>query len=132
MASPEHSTPVLCTLCHYAERADAPAGGGVLCALCVRLLERTIHLSLFLDQPGISQQRIALWPVVSENISAAGWRAHGDTGSLVVQFKGNATAFRYSNVGRAWWLAFWAAPSKGSFFHSTVRADAAAHPFTKL
>jgi hypothetical protein len=99
--------------------------------MCAHLLEHGGEWQAVLLED--MQRAVALIPVTSNNIEAAGWRnVGGDVGVLLLRFKGNAKLHRYANVSRAWWQAFWKAPSKGSFFHTTVRADPAAHPFTTV
>lgn len=129
MASHEHSTPLPCAFCGHGEPSESKSHG--ICELCARTLDLSDNVRL-VQLPDLPR-RVVLIPVTSNNLAAAGWRnVDGKVGVLLLQFKGNAKLHRYANVSRAWWQAFWKAPSKGSFFHTTVRADVAAHPFTTL
>ena len=127
MASPEHSTARPCAFCGLGEGPTASKSHGI-CDTCAGQVLTCDNL--WFEQLA-DVGRVMMLPVSSTNIVGAGWRTHADSGVLVLQF-GNGGRFRYSNVTRQWWQAFLKADSKGSFFHTTVRANPAAHPFTKI
>ena len=129
MASPEHNTALPCAFCGHGEPSASESHG--ICELCSRTLDLSddVRLVQLPDLP----RKVVLIPVKSNNLEAAGWRnVDGKVGVLLLQFRGSAKVHRYANVTRQWWEAFWQADSKGSFFHNTVRADPAAHPFTTV
>lgn len=130
MTSTEYkSTDRPCAFCGLGEPSKSKSHG--ICQLCAHHVEASDELQLVYDAE--LKRKVVLIPVKSENIAAAGWRnADGKTGVLLVRFKGNLTIFRYINVSRQWWEAFWQAESKGSFFHNSVRADVGAYPFTRI
>ena len=72
---------------------------------------------------------VQLVPVQSSNIAAAGWRAHGASGILLLRFTSGAMV-RYENVPREWFDQFLAAESRGRFFAATLRRAPDQHPFT--
>lgn len=128
MATSEHSTSP-CALCGLGGPEQSKPTG--ICGTCLNLIELSDDAKLVRD-PEL-RRKVLLVPVKSDNIAYAGWRAvDARVGILLLQFHGKATVFRYVNVRHDWWLAFLTAESKGSFFHQSVRADVAAHPFTKL
>lgn len=131
MASSEHNTARACAFCGLGEGPTSGSSHGI-CTTCASTIELSDDLVLVRD-PEL-KRKVVLLPVVSDNIDRAGWRQQqpDGTGILIVRFKGNAKFFRYINVPHVWWIQFLTAESKGSFFHSTVRADKARHPFTTL
>jgi hypothetical protein len=129
MTSTEYTTDRPCAFCGLGEPSPSKSHG--ICELCASHI--TVSDELQLVQDAELKRKIVLISVESKNIMRAGWRnADGKTGVLVVQFRGAGKAFRYINVTRQWWEAFWRAESKGNFFHQTVRADPAAFPFTPI
>jgi hypothetical protein len=126
--------PTPCAFCGEGEPSPLPSSG--LCILCRARTLQVGELRVVLDTE--LGRLVVLAPVDSDNIARAGWRVHGGSGILALEFRqklGAATTadvFRYANVGRDWWTTFLASESKGRFFHQTVRADKAAHPFTKI
>ena len=68
-----------------------------------------------------------LIPVISSNISAAGWEAN----VLRLVFM-SGTTVEYQNVSEEWWAQFQAAPSKGGFFANTIRLSPDLYPFRTL
>lgn len=130
MASSEHSTARPCAFCGLGESPTSGSSHGI-CETCHHLIDICDDAQIITD-PEL-KRKVLLVPVISDNIAAAGWRNVADgTGILLLRFKGNATMFRYRNVHHGWWLDFLRAESKGSFFHRTVRANQASHPFTRL
>lgn len=131
MAVNEYTTDKPCALCGLGEPSPQKKKSHGICELCAHHIDVSDALQLVLDAE--LQRKVVLIPVKSENIAAAGWRnVDGKTGILLLRFKGNPVIFRYVNVTRQWWEAFWRAESKGSFFHNSVRADVGAYPFTRI
>lgn len=128
MASSEHSTARPCAFCGLGEPSASKSHG--ICSTCAEHVELSDRLILLRDP--VLNRKVVLVPVQSENIEYAGWRTAGGDGILLLRFKGNTTTFRYENIPHSWWIDFLRAPSKGAFFHSTVRADKARYPFTTL
>lgn len=129
MADHEYTTERPCVFCGLGEPSPSKSHG--ICELCAGHVVDSDELTLFKDPK--MHRKVLLIPVKSDNIDVAGWRNDdGKTGVLLLRFKGNLTTFRYVNVTRQWWEAFWKADSKGGFFHQTVRADQRAFPFTRF
>lgn len=135
MAETDYRPTPPCALCGEGEPSPVQSNG--LCDLCRMRVLRVGEFKVVLDAE--LGRLVLLAPVDSKNIRRAGWHS----GVLFLQFGLEPSAdgralvrgdeiFRYSNVDRAWWVAFLTSESKGRFFHQTVRADAAKHPFTKI
>lgn len=128
MADTEYNSVSPCAFCGLGEPSTSQSHS--ICPLCMQHLE--LHDDIVLLPDTELQRKIILIPITSKNIERAGWRnADGASGVLVIKFHGGRM-FRYTNVPHAWWRAFLEAPSKGQYFHSTVRADATAYPFRQI
>ena len=102
-----------------------PATTG-MCEVCARYADVA---TAFTDP--VTQRQVGLVPVVSSNLSAAGWYAEADSGVALVRFT-SGTIYRYTRVPRGWWLGFLAAASKGQYFGATLRAEPARFPCAKV
>ena len=102
-----------------------PATHGI-CRVC----EQYVDAAQPFTDP-VTQRQIALVPVASSSLAAAGWRADGTAGVAIVRFTSRAI-YRYAQVPRGWWLSFLSAESKGRHLAMTLMADPARFPCTQI
>ena len=97
-----------------------------ICSVC----EQYVDVAQPFTDP-VTQRQIALVPVVSHTVAAAGWRADGTAGVAIVRFTSRAI-YRYAQVPLVWWLSFLAAERKGRHLAMTLGAEPARFPCARI